>query len=72
VLEINKGVRIMGANGKVVEVNATAQTAPLCPSCEEPLSEIRVHDTKVGFAQKVHLLSCPHCRKFLGSSFILP
>ena len=63
---------MMGATGKIVEVNATAKSAPLCPSCEEPLLEVRVHDAKVGFAQKIHLLSCPHCKKFLGSSLVLP
>lgn len=62
----------MGSVGKVVEVNTAEQAAPLCPSCEKPLLEIRVHETKVGFLQKIHLLSCPHCKKFLGSSLVIP
>lgn len=62
----------MASVGKIVEVNASEQTAPLCPSCEKPLSELRVHSTKVGFMQKIHLLSCPHCKTFLGSSMVLP
>ena len=36
----------MTSAGKIVEVNADEQTAPLCPSCEKPLLEIRVHNTK--------------------------
>ena len=41
--------------------------APLCPHCEEELTEVYARAKGVAFVQGTNVVYfCPHCRKVLG------
>ncbi len=49
-----------------------AETAPVCPFCEAVLQQIEYRRQKLTFGTLrgfswIILLTCPHCRKILGT-----
>ena len=44
---------------------------PLCSHCGKELEHINDHRSHLEFLYKLHVFSCPHCRKVLGFSTVL-
>lgn len=50
-----------------LEIIKREDLVPLCPHCEQELSQIFVKSKGVGFIEgKNAVYFCPHCRKVLG------
>ena len=46
-----------------------SEMPPNCPHCKAPLGEMTWHKVRGGpaFISYIAILSCPHCRKVVGS-----
>lgn len=51
----------------VKTVDAPADVLPVCPNCENELSEVWRKEAPQKWKERYSFLLCPHCRKVLGT-----